>query len=112
MLAVGKPSTSQQTESDEQRKERLAAMRALRAASVTPRLLDVHQAAHYLSVSVGSIRDYVAAGRLRPVTLPGLTPREGARATGALLRVLLDRRDLDAFIDALKTGGRVPGGIG
>ena len=71
-----------------------------------PRLLDLHRAAAYLGISYWSARDYVLRGLIPTVQLPSLTPREGARAPGSgLRRVLVDRRDLDAFVDGLK-GGR------
>jgi hypothetical protein len=76
---------------------------------IEPRLLDLHQAGVYLGVSYWSVRDYVAQGRLRTVQMPTLTPREGERVTGRQLRrVLIDRRDLDEFIDSVKSDRRGP----
>ncbi len=60
---------------------------------VAPRLLDLEGAARYLgNVSAWTIRDFIAAGKLTPVRLPG--PREGD-----LRRTLLDIRDLDRLIE-------------
>lgn len=72
------------------------------ANGVEPRLLNLHQAAVYLGVSYWSTRDFVLTGRIPTVRMPGLTPREGARRKATLRRVLIDRADLDRFIDALK----------
>jgi hypothetical protein len=43
---------------------------------LAPRLLTVDQAGAYLAVGGATIRDYVAAGILEPVELPGSTLRE------------------------------------
>ena len=64
-----------------------------------PRLLDDRGAAEYLGVSRWTIRDWIAAGRLRPVPLPPLAAREGERQQDALKRVLLNRYSLDEFVD-------------
>jgi hypothetical protein len=59
----------------------------------------VKGAAHYLSLSVDSVRDLDARGLLRRVPLPG--------ANGADLHVVLyDRVDLDALIERLKEPAR------
>jgi len=65
--------------------------------TVVPRLLSVEAAAQYLSVSSWSIRDYIASGRLPAVHLPA--PRGQGRT---IRRVLIDRADLDALVDAWK----------
>src|SRR5262245_19679787 len=70
---------------------------ALDSQSIAPRLLDLHQAADYLAVSVWTIRDLEAAGELRRVRLP-----LGARRD--LRRLLFDRLDLDALIVRSRTG--------
>lgn len=57
-----------------------------------PRLLDVHLAAQYLSVSSRTIEQWIADEILRPVAMPGMT------RTLKLRRVLLDREDLDKLI--------------
>src|SRR5689334_3796897 len=66
---------------------------------IEPRLLNLRQAAAYLDVSYWTLRDYVLAGLLPTVTLPALRPRECDRPRQRLGRVLIDQRDLDAFID-------------
>ena len=71
---------------------------------ITPRLVDLRAGAVYLAVSYWTIRDYVLAGLLPVVELPPLRPREGERARKTLRRVLVDVRDLDAFIEARKRG--------
>jgi hypothetical protein len=72
------------------------------APVVKPRLLNVRDAARYLSVSPWTIRDWVAAGILEPVHLPALRAREGDRPKARLRRLLFDRAALDAFVDRLK----------
>jgi hypothetical protein len=69
-------------------------------AGCLPRVLDCRQAAWYLNVSVGTVRDYIAAGRLRPVTLPALVARPGERQQAQLRRVLLDVAELNRFVEA------------
>ncbi len=70
---------------------------------MTHRLVDLREAAGYLSVSFWTIRDYVLQGLIPTVQLPALKPREGARQTRpSLRRVLIDRADLDAFVEARK----------
>lgn len=73
------------------------------ASTLSPRLLDVHNAARYLSVSTWTIRDWVAAGLLVPVELPPLRPREGDRRKLRLRRLLFDRTALDRFVDGLNS---------
>jgi excisionase family DNA binding protein len=62
-----------------------------RQSSVLPRLLTLRQAAGYLAVGYGTVRAWVDTGKLRAVRLPG---------GGKLLRI--DRRDLDALIEACR----------
>lgn len=62
--------------------------------ALLPRGLTIAGAAAYLGLSVRRLWAYIAAGRLRPIRPPG------AR------RVLLDRLDLDALLEAHKA--RVP----
>ncbi len=66
------------------------------------RLLNLHEGAAYLNVSYWTLRDYVAAGLIPIVDLPGLRPREGARARQRVRRVLVDREDLDRFVESRK----------
>lgn len=72
-----------------------AEARAWATQAPAPRLLDLAGAASYLSVSVWTIRDLIAAGKLARVRLP--------LPGGAELRkVLLDREDLDRLVVAAK----------
>lgn len=73
-----------------------------------PRLLDERQAAAYLGVSCDLIAEYVRAELLHVVRLPRPdTPRDRRRAVGDFVRRrLLDRADLDAFVDRLKAGAQ------
>jgi hypothetical protein len=64
-------------------------------AEVWPRLLGLAQAAAYLSLSVWTIRDYLAVGVLSRVELPSATQ-------GTTRRVLLDRADLDQLVELSK----------
>lgn len=61
-----------------------------------PRLLDVRGASLYTSLSPRSIRELVATGRLRRVVIPGANGHD-------MRRVLIDRLDLDAWIERWKT---------
>lgn len=63
-----------------------------------PRLLDLKAAATYLGLSYWTVRDLVLAGRLPSVKIP--CPRSGDGRT--IRRVLVDRHDLDAFIEQSK----------
>jgi hypothetical protein len=65
------------------------------AAPLDPRLLDLAQAARYLSVSPWTIRSLEGAGILRRVRIPLTGNRE-------LCKVLFDREDLDHLIEAWK----------
>jgi len=47
-------------------------------------------------------------GLIPSVRLPPLKPREGERPKQTLRRTLIDRADLDAFIDARKHCGTDP----
>lgn len=69
---------------------------------VRPRLLNMRQAAEYLGCSFWTARDYILQGLIPAVDLPPLRPREGDRQRKTLRRVLVDRADLDAFIDSRK----------
>jgi hypothetical protein len=63
---------------------------------VTPRLLGLEDAARYLgALSVWTVRDLIAAGKLTPVRLPGPRGED-------LRRILLDIHDLDALVDAAR----------
>ncbi len=69
-------------------------------APVTPRLLGVREAAHYLGISAWSIREWIAAGVVPcvKVLLPTTTKRRGETCR----RVLVDVRDLDTLIERWK----------
>jgi len=60
-----------------------------------PRLLDLKAAATYLGLSYWTVRDLVLAGRLPTVKIP--RPRSGDGRS--IRRILVDRQDLDAFIE-------------
>lgn len=71
-------------------------------ATSEKRLVNLNEAAAYLGLSFWTIRDYVLAGLIPMIQLPALRPREGEKPRQALRRVLIDRRDLDAFVDSRK----------
>ena len=75
---------------------------------ITPRLLNLRAGAAYLGVSCWTLRDWCLAGYLPTVDLPPLRPREGDRPKRSLRRVLVDREDLDKFIEARKRSSRFP----
>jgi len=60
-----------------------------------PRLLDLENAAKYLGVSGWTVRDLVDAGLLQRIRLP-------LPGGGELRKILLDRHDLDAWIERMK----------
>jgi excisionase family DNA binding protein len=72
-----------------------ASVRPGRQDKPSSRLLGVHEAARYLSVSHWAVRDVVRDGTLKAVRLPPGSGRD-------LRRLLLDRRDLDAVIERSK----------
>jgi hypothetical protein len=72
---------------------------------VTPRLLNMRQAAEYLGCSFWTARDYILQGLIPVVDMPPLRAREGDRQRKTLRRVLVDRADLDAFIESRKKQG-------
>lgn len=69
---------------------------------ITPRLLNMRQAAAYLGCSFWTARDYVLQGLIPVVDMPPLRAREGDRQRSTLRRVLIDRADLDTFIESRK----------
>lgn len=69
---------------------------------VKPRLLNMRQAAEYLGCSFWTARDYILQGLIPVVDLPPLRPRDGDRPRKTLRRVLVDRSDLDTFIESRK----------
>ncbi len=84
---------------------------------LSPRLLDVDAAAAYLGVSRWTVYDLVKSGELPTVKLPSVRVDLGPRKTGnpksrrrvlarpdfgqPLRKLLLDRADLDAWVDGL-----------
>jgi hypothetical protein len=78
--------------------------------AITPRLLNVRQAAAYLGCSFWTARDYILQGLIPVVELPPLRPREGERPRKTLRRMLVDRADLDAFIERRKRRESTNGG--
>ncbi len=70
-----------------------------------PRLLNLREAAAYVSCSYWSVRDWCLAGLLPTVSFPPLRPREGERPKTSLRRVLIDQADLDAFIERYRSPG-------
>jgi hypothetical protein len=63
--------------------------------ATAPRLLDLHGAAHYLSLSEWTVRDLETAGVLPRVRVP--LPDHGE-----LRKILFDRADLDRLIEEWK----------
>ena len=61
------------------------------AVALEPRLVSVADAARYLAVGETTVRGWIAAGQLVPVSLPG-------PGGGRLGRVLLEREALDRFV--------------
>jgi hypothetical protein len=72
------------------------------AEGIKPRLLKMRQAAAYLGCSFWTARDYILQGLIPVVDLPPLRPRDGDRRRKTLRRVVVDRADLDAFIESRK----------
>ncbi len=68
------------------------------------RLLNIKDAAEYLGLSYWTIRDYIIQGLIPSVQMPPARPKEGAarHKSQSLRRVLVDRQDLDMFIEARK----------
>lgn len=79
--------------------------------NVTPRLLDPDGAAAYLHVSRRTIERWIQDDKL-PVVKPPERAREGKRGRpGKFRRVLIDVRDLDAFIERWKEPVATPSAI-
>ncbi len=65
---------------------------------MTPRLLDIKDAATYLGVSEWTVRAWIADGLIKPIDLPTVRKtREKNR------RLLFDTKSLDAFVDARRS---------
>jgi hypothetical protein len=71
---------------------------AQQAGALLPRLLTVPLAATYLSLSEDVVLELMAAGTLARITVPA--PVTAKRRSGAIRRVLLNRHQLDALVDA------------
>lgn len=71
---------------------------------IAPRLLNLRESARYLGCSFWTIRDYVLQGLIPVVHLPPLGARKGDRQRETLRRVVIDRADLDIFIESCKRG--------
>ena len=63
-----------------------------------PRLLDLKAAATYLGLSYWTVRDLVLAGILPSAKIPCPRSRDGRM----IRRILIDRHDLDGFIEQSK----------
>ena len=70
----------------------------LTIAPVAPRLLDLHAAALYLTVSEWTVRDLEAAGTIARVRIP-------LSNNGELRKLLFDRVELDCLIENWKEKG-------
>ncbi len=71
-------------------------------APVHPRLLDIHGAACYVSLSVGVIRDLVKAEHLRPVRVLLPAKEKKGRPERVLNGFRFDVHDLDALVQEWK----------
>lgn len=71
-----------------------------------PRLISMKEAASYLGVSFWTVREWVLGGHLPSVRLPPLRRREGEAQRECLRRVLIDREQIDAFVESRTRGGR------
>ncbi len=70
--------------------------------SIAPRLLNMRQAAEYLGCSFWTARDYILAGPHTCGRVAAFATARGERPRTTLRRVLVDRADLDTFIEARK----------
>lgn len=57
-----------------------------------PRLLTIDVAADYLGVSAGTIKEWLADGKIRPHPLPGIRGRD------QLEKIVFERSILDRFV--------------
>src|SRR5690348_1142441 len=71
---------------------------AAEQSAVAPRLFDLKAAGEYLGVSYWTMRDLVLAGAVPTVKIPCSRARDGR----AIRRILIDRLDLDEFIERNK----------
>lgn len=77
-------------------------LRTAPIGTMEPRLVNMRDAARYIGCSFWTVRDYILQGLIPIVDLPPLRPRAGERPRRTLRRVLVDREDLDAFIESRK----------
>lgn len=78
-------------------------MGAETTAGPAPRLMSVDALANYMGLSYGTVRELVINGHLPSVRLPN--PRAGDGRV--MKRLLVDRADVDAFIEKHREhGGR------
>lgn len=71
---------------------------ALASPAIVPRLLTVPQAADYLGLGPDTVYELVTRGVLRRIRIPA--PPTAKRGGPEVRKILLDRQDLDAQIDA------------
>ena len=74
-----------------------------RSDRIPARLFGLDDAAEYTATSYWTMRDLVIAGRIPHVRLPAPRSRDGR----SLRRILIDRADLDRFLDSCKETGIV-----
>ena len=63
--------------------------------------MDLETAAAYLCLSYWTVRGFIQTGKLPAVEVP----RAGDESE-SIRRMLIDREDLDAFVDSLRRGRR------
>jgi hypothetical protein len=63
-----------------------------------PRIKNLHEAVDYLGLSYWTIRDLIHAGIIPTVKIPSARAGDGR----AIRRILIDKCDLDAFINGNK----------
>lgn len=90
------------TSKNRKRSAGIADLSRPRGESIAPRLLNMREAAEYLGCSFWTVRDYILQSLIPVVELPPLRPREGERPRKKLRRILVDRADLDDFIEVRK----------
>jgi hypothetical protein len=67
-------------------------------ATTEARLLNLNDAAAYLGISYWTMRDLVNGGQVPTIRIPSPRSSDGR----SIRRILVDRRDLDAFIERNK----------
>ena len=80
--------------------------------SIMPRLVDLKTGAFFCGVGKRTLEDWIAAGLLIPVAMPGSTLRDkqgniiASAGKRRICKILLDVRDLEALIDERKAGSQ------